>query len=147
MYVWAVGTWVLLIAFLFGPKQYTASTSFLVVWSLVVYCFALRMSRLILLTAPLASVFTGTLLGVPLDCAVDQFFAPGTGAGQKPSSTEGAAKKDDNKKVKATAYRDPAREMVHRLTSMNAANGTLYHSILPLRRIIAVMCIGANGRR
>ncbi|CBH10989.1 oligosaccharyl transferase subunit, putative [Trypanosoma brucei gambiense DAL972] len=56
----------------------TPGMSFLLLYSILAYYFSLKMSRLLLLSAPVASILTGYVVGSIVDLAADCFAASGT---------------------------------------------------------------------
>ena len=73
-YGWQLGTAICVLFFLLRGPQYRAASSFMITYSAVVYYFALRMSRLILLTGPVASIASGIVVGWGAEWAVEQLF-------------------------------------------------------------------------
>eukprot|EP00758_Cryptobia_borreli_P014453 Tbor_TRINITY_DN5923_c1_g1::TRINITY_DN5923_c1_g1_i5::g.19330::m.19330/K07151/STT3; dolichyl-diphosphooligosaccharide--protein glycosyltransferase len=71
-YGWAVGT--AIFALLSLLSRHSSAAQFILIYSLVVHYFCTRMSRLILLAAPVACVGTGAAVGLTFDWAISQFY-------------------------------------------------------------------------
>ena len=69
-YGWQIG--IFIFPLLFATRGRAAS--FMLLYSIVAYYFSLKMSRLILLSGPVAASSTCMIVGYTLDWAIDQFF-------------------------------------------------------------------------
>ncbi|ESL05245.1 dolichyl-diphosphooligosaccharide--protein glycosyltransferase [Trypanosoma rangeli SC58] len=82
--------------------QYSHTRSFLVLYFLVAYYFSTKMSRLLLLSGPVAAALTGNLMGGILDLSVESLFLP-------PDDSEGAKKKQTKSRPKA--QKEPGKDV------------------------------------
>nr|CCC90364.1 putative oligosaccharyl transferase subunit [Trypanosoma congolense IL3000] len=71
--------------------RYSAGASFLQLYSVVAYYFSLKMSRLLLLTAPVAAILTGFVVGSAVDLAVDVFGERSSGVSD-PTGSRGRSR-------------------------------------------------------
>eukprot|EP00758_Cryptobia_borreli_P014454 Tbor_TRINITY_DN5923_c1_g1::TRINITY_DN5923_c1_g1_i6::g.19331::m.19331/K07151/STT3; dolichyl-diphosphooligosaccharide--protein glycosyltransferase len=71
-YGWAVGT--AIFALLSLLSRHSSAAQFILIYSLVVHYFCTRMSRLILLAAPVACVGTGASLGFLMEWILHQYY-------------------------------------------------------------------------
>jgi dolichyl-diphosphooligosaccharide--protein glycosyltransferase len=95
-YSWQIG--IFAIMFL-TPKKHFYAALFLLSFGMVAYYFSLRMARLIILAGPVASAFTGFILGKALEWSCAQFFWSDADAIAEHNAAEGKVEKKDKKNV------------------------------------------------